>query len=173
MVMNKNHLEVMVEDERWKTAENCQSKARLIFDTALTYIDQNDLSPVIGFDKPIEINLALSNNNEVHRLNAEFRGMDKPTNVLSFANIDDEEFLDELDTAETVELGDIIVALETLQSEASQKNIPLENHFAHLLVHGILHLFGYDHQTDSDADEMEGIEIKILALLGIPNPYTE
>ena len=173
MAMNKNHLEVIVEDERWETAENCLSKAPLVFDTALSYIDQNNLSPIIGFDKPININLALSNNDEVHRLNAEFRGMDKPTNVLSFANVDDEEFLDDLDTAETVELGDIIVALETLQSEAAQKNIPLENHFAHLLVHGILHLFGYDHQTDTDADEMEGIEIKILALLGIPNPYTE
>lgn len=171
--MNKNHLEIIVEDERWKTEETCLSKAELVFDTALNYIDQNDLSPIIGFDKPIEINLALSNNTEVHRLNIEFRGIDKPTNVLSFANMDDDEFLDELNTVDTVELGDIIVAMETLQAESAQKAIPLENHFAHLLVHGILHLFGYDHQTDSDADKMEGIEIKILALLGIPNPYME
>ena len=117
--------------------------------------------------------MSLSNNEEVQKLNREFRAKDKPTNVLSFANIDDEGFEDEFLSADMIELGDIIMTYETLQNEADIKKISLKDHFAHLLVHGILHLFGYDHQKDEEADEMENIEINILEKMDIANPYEE
>lgn len=169
-----NRLEVLIDDDRWvKALENAETAAQKVFDIALEYLQQQKSGGIVGFDKPIAINLSLSNNDEVQRLNAEFRGKDKPTNVLSFANIDDDDFEVMLTECEEVELGDIIVALETLEDEASQKKISLYEHFAHLLVHGILHLFGYDHQDDEEAEKMEGLEIKILKLLDIENPYEE
>ncbi len=173
MAMN-NHLEILLEDERWEEAlAGARGWADRVFATALDYLQMHDLCEEIGFVKPISINLALSNDAEVQRLNAEFRGKDKPTNVLSFANVDDDEFWDSLELTEVVELGDIIIALETLEREAEEKNISLGNHFAHLLVHGILHLFGYDHMVDEEAEEMEAIEVQVLAQLGIADPYRE
>lgn len=169
-----NHLIVLTDEERWQQAlSDAEPFARQVFGCAIDFLKENRLGGEIGFDKPVVINLSLSNNDEVRRLNAEFRGKDRPTNVLSFANIDDDNFAEELENAEEVELGDIIVALETLEEEALQKGISLKDHFAHLLIHGILHLFGYDHQDDDEADEMEAVEIKILSVLNIDNPYAE
>ncbi len=173
MAMN-NHLEVLLEDERWEKAlDNIASWADKVFVTALAFLREHELGEEIGFSKPIFVNLALSNDAEIQKLNAEFRGKDKPTNVLSFASVDDDEFWDSLDITEAVELGDIIIALETLECEADEKKISLRNHFAHLLVHGILHLFGFDHMDDEEAEEMEGVEVQILSRLEIANPYTE
>jgi probable rRNA maturation factor len=174
MAMSNNRLEVLLDDERWSSKlPDVEAYAVKVFETALGYVFANGLEHDLPQDKPIVINLSLNNNAEVQTLNAEFRGKDKPTNVLSFANMDDETFWDTLDEEAEVQLGDIIVALETLEDEAKQKQISLAHHFAHLLVHGILHLCGYDHQTDDEADEMEGIEIKILQCLQIENPYEE
>ena len=170
MVMN-NQLNVIVDDEKWP--EDCIGKACDIFDAAIEYLQKNNLGNEIGFSKPIVINLSLSDNNTVQQLNAEFRKMDKPTNVLSFANIDSDDFCENIKQEKQIELGDIIIALGVLQEEAKVKNISLKDHFAHLLVHGILHLFGYDHQDDKDAEEMEQIEINILSRLNINNPYEE
>ena len=115
--------------------------------------------------------MCLSNNDEVQKLNKEFRGKDKPTNVLSFANIDDEEFWDNIDSDEIHELGDIILAFETLEEEAVIKGISVYSHYCHLLVHGFLHLLGFDHQDDDEAEEMEGLEVDILREFSIDNPY--
>ena len=174
MVMNSNLLNIIFDDERWKTKlPEVDTFANKVFDTVLNFLSVNDL----GFEgwnkKPVSISLSLSNNGEVQKLNREFRGKDKPTNVLSFANIDDEFFEEEFLAEDIVELGDIIMAVETLENEAGIKKISLQNHFAHLLIHGILHLYGYDHIEDDEADEMEGIEIDILKELGIANPYEE
>ncbi len=166
-----NLLYIVSDDANWP--ENIAGLANVVFDAAIEYLQKNKLGEKIGFLKPVVVNLCLSNNQNVRKLNAEFRGLDKPTNVLSFANIDDEDFVSELKTAKEAEIGDIIIALETLQEEANQKNIALEHHFAHLLVHGILHLFGYDHQNDDEAEKMEQIEIAILKQLHINNPYEE
>lgn len=174
MAMSNNQLEVIVDDERWPAKlEGAEEWAAQVFATTLAYLEAENLSYGIGFNKPICVNLALSNNLEVQKLNADFRGKNQPTNVLSFANVDDDQFMEGLEAMSQVELGDIIIALETLEDEALQKGLLLRNHFAHLLVHGLLHLFGYDHQDDIEAEAMEEIEVEILQKLEINNPYEE
>ena len=107
-----------------------------------------------------ELSLAFVNDAEIQTLNREYRHKDKPTNVLSFP-----------DGGPAPLLGDIVLAFETVQREAAEKSVPLENHVTHLIIHGFLHLQGYDHETDEAADEMEGLEITALAALNIDNPY--
>lgn len=102
-------------------------------------------------------------------LNRDYRGKDKPTNVLSFATLDDPDH--PIVPNEELWLGDVILARQICQTEAKDANKSLEDHFTHLLVHGFLHLLGYDHEVPEDATIMENLEIDILKQLGIPNPY--
>lgn len=111
--------------------------------------------------------IALSDDTAVRRLNATFRGKDKPTNVLSFPAGDGAQEPD----AGAIFLGDVFVARETLEAEALELAIPVLHHLQHLTVHGVLHLLGYDHENDDDATAMEGLEIEILKRLNIANPY--
>ena len=110
----------------------------------------------------------------VHDLNREWRGKDKPTNVLSFPMLERVDLVHlDPDDGPPEMLGDIALSHETCAREATEKGIPLTDHAAHLIVHGLLHLAGYDHEiSDADADAMEEMEAKALALLGIANPYT-
>jgi probable rRNA maturation factor len=102
----------------------------------------------------------------VRPLNLAWRAQDKPTNVLTFPSV----ALTPGGTLPPV-LGDIILAYQTVEREAAEEAKPFEDHVGHLLLHGFLHLLGYDHQTDADADIMEGLETRILAKLAIPDPY--
>lgn len=109
---------------------------------------------------------------EVQVLNAEWRGKDKPTNVLSFPMLAREDLLDLPDDGPPELLGDIALAYETCAREAAEKDIALEAHASHLIIHGLLHLAGLDHEISAeDAREMEELEIKALALIGIADPY--
>ncbi|MEM7427797.1 MAG: rRNA maturation RNase YbeY [Pseudomonadota bacterium] len=110
----------------------------------------------------------LSNDEEVRELNRTFRHKDAPTNVLSFPSAPGDELAHFEDEAG---LGDIILALETVQREAEMDGKNFESHVAHLVVHGVLHLAGYDHEEQSAAEEMENLEIRILQSLGIADPY--
>ncbi|MBR1648889.1 MAG: rRNA maturation RNase YbeY [Alphaproteobacteria bacterium] len=123
--------------------------------------------------KSVVINLNLSDDEEIRTLNAEFRHIDKATNVLSFANIDDEEFEAYLKRNSEIELGDIIIALPVMLVQSKEQGVSLREHYCHILVHGILHLLGYDHIDEEEAREMEGEEIRLLKILGIANPYEE
>lgn len=105
-----------------------------------------------------------TDNAALRRLNADYRGQDRPTNVLSFAPGDGLR-------PEHDYLGDVALAFETCRAEAAEKKVSLSDHAAHLLVHGMLHLIGYDHQTDAAADAMERREAEILAALGVADPY--
>ena len=112
-----------------------------------------------------EVSIVLTDDASIAKLNRDWRGIDKPTNVLSFPA-----------AKPSVQgppplLGDVIVAYETLAREAAEEGKPFLHHLAHLVVHGYLHLLGYDHQTDSEAGAMEGLESKIMLLMNMPDPY--
>jgi probable rRNA maturation factor len=120
-------------------------------------------------DGPAELSVVLADDALVHRLNREYRGKDRPTNVLSFA-------LTEGDTPAAgpgvpVLLGDVVLAWETVAREAGEQGKSIDAHFNHLVVHGVLHLLGYDHESEPDAEEMERLEVAILARLGVADPY--
>jgi len=121
-----------------------------------------------------EISILLTNDAKIQELNKKYRGVNKPTNVLSFPSFEPEEILDlkaEKKLPEPIILGDVVLAYETIQKESSSKNKLFDHHLIHLTVHGVLHLLGFDHKKDEDAVEMESLEIKILSSLTIPNPY--
>lgn len=113
-----------------------------------------------------ELSIVLTDDAEQQELNRNWRGMDKPTNVLSFPQI--EPF-----GPVTGILGDIILARETLEREAVEQGVGLEDHFTHLVVHGFLHILGYDHIEEDEALAMEGLETQILASLGVADPYAD
>lgn len=122
-------------------------------------------------DRSAELSIVLSDDATVRVLNRDYRGQDKPTNVLSFANLDDETAPDSPDAS--LLLGDVVLALETVLREAESQGKAAEAHLSHLVVHGLLHLLGYDHENNADAEEMEALERRILAGLGIADPYAE
>ena len=117
-----------------------------------------------AIDGPCEISVLLTDNRSQQALNREWRGKDKPTNVLSFPALEADDPIEGL-------LGDISLAYETLVAEADDLEKPFEHHFAHLLVHGMLHVLGYDHETEDEALAMEARETDIMGLLGYPDPY--
>ena len=152
-------IDVILEDERW---------AGLGLD-ALCGPAGHEALAVTG-RKPAGFEIALMGCDDarIADLNRDFRGKPSPTNVLSWPASETPPF--EGGTPE-ISLGDIAIAYETCLREAEEKGISVQNHVTHLVIHGILHLLGYDHTTDSDAEEMEALEIKALAKLGINNPY--
>lgn len=113
-----------------------------------------------------ELSVVFTDDAAVRELNAGWRGKDKPTNVLSFP-----AFSTSPDAPLPPMLGDIVLAAETVAREAALEGKPLANHITHLVVHGLLHLLGYDHETDAEAEEMEALERAALARLAIPDPY--
>jgi len=123
-------------------------------------------APELSASLPASAAIALSSNAAVRRLNAAYRGKDSPTNVLSFAAPPLG-----IPTDAPRALGDVVLALETLVEEAATAGIPPDHHFQHLLIHGLLHLVGYDHEAEAEAERMEALETALLARLGIPDPY--
>jgi probable rRNA maturation factor len=113
----------------------------------------------------------LTSDDEVKALNARWRGKDKPTNVLSFPQCEADELHHLAAAGPELMLGDIVLARGVCKREAEEKGVSLEEHATHLLVHGTLHLLGYDHQDDGSAEDMESREIRALERLGISDPY--
>lgn len=163
-------LNINIADKRWSDRlPQCEEVSPFAFQKVIEH-----LSPkILAAKSEVSINLELSSDAEIQVLNREFRNMDKPTNVLSFANVDDDDFYNQLPQMSEVELGDIIIALETIEKESSELEISLSDHYHHILVHGILHLLGYDHIEEDERLEMEALETSLLADFGIANPYEE
>jgi len=120
----------------------------------------------------LEVSVRLTDDEELQRLNRDYRGKDKPTNILSFPMLSPDQLAIFLASAEgDALLGDLALAKETLEREAAEKTVTLSAHFSHLIVHGTLHLLGHDHLDDPSAEAMERLETGILAGLGIADPY--
>ena len=120
----------------------------------------------------LEASILFTSDAQVHELNRDWREKDKPTNVLSFPMLERDELLSLAPDGPPVLLGDIALAQETCAREAAEKGATLEDHATHLVIHGLLHLAGLDHEiSPQDAEEMEALEVKALAQLGIADPY--
>ena len=170
--MSEVILETAVEDERWQKAlDDVEKTAEKVKNAVFGYLSEVEKPEFLAVDKPLRVNVCLSDDATVQRLNKDFRGMDKPTNVLSFANLDFANFEKDNAPYDEIELGDIILAYETMEREADEQEVTLYAHFCHLLTHGFLHISGYDHIVPEEAAHMEKTEAEILKTLGIENPY--
>ena len=162
-------IDTAILNEGWDTSTDWDGLAEAAVNHAIRLSPHSALADI---DTPVEIAIRLTNDAEVHILNRSYRQKDKPTNVLSFPMVAPEE-MDGLAEAGEPEimLGDIVLAKETCAREAADKGIAVNAHATHLIVHGVLHLIGFDHITDADAEEMEGLERLIMADLGHDDPY--
>lgn len=152
-------IDLLVEAEGWQPPDELEATARKAVDAALA-----ELGARAGM--PSELSLVFSNDAGIKDLNAGWRGKDKPTNVLSFP-----AFAVTPGDPLPPMLGDIVLAIETISRESSLEEKPFDHHLIHLIVHGFLHLLGYDHETDEEAEAMEAMERRVLARLAIPDPY--
>ncbi|MFD0858412.1 rRNA maturation RNase YbeY [Roseovarius aquimarinus] len=160
-------MDVMIEDRRWR-ALGLEALAEKAARATLVHL---------GLDpKAFEISLLACNDARIAALNEDFRGKPQPTNVLSWPSEErgaarPGEVPEPPEPGVDAELGDIAIAYETCAREAEAGGKPLADHAAHLIVHAVLHLLGYDHVRDQDATLMEACEVAILGKLGIPDPY--
>ena len=162
-------LEIALEaDEEWDSSRSWEGLVRKSAEAAIAESAFPDLT---GSDRQVEISVTLTGDEQVRALNAKWRGKDQPTNVLSFPMADELDFTRaNLDGPELL-LGDLILARGVCEREAADKGVCFEDHATHLLIHGTLHLLGYDHQDDRAAHDMEQREVRALERLGIANPY--
>jgi len=162
------NIAVRVDEPDWQTTfDDLQATLEKTLTTAF------ELSWHGVFAGPVqmaEVSLLLTDNETVKTLNRDYRNQDKPTNVLAFAVLDGEDTGPRPEGA-PVMLGDIIMAYGVLMTEAGDKKIQPSSHLCHLVVHGMLHLLGFDHQSDDEAGEMEAMESRILKKLGVADPY--
>ena len=162
-------LDIAIEtDGEWDSSTGWGELAR----AAATAAIAESAFPQLGQgERAVELSIRLTSDAEVHALNAEWRGKDKPTNVLSFPMAEAEDLAEASSPGPELMLGDIILASGVCAAEAEEKSIPVDQHAAHLMVHGTLHLWGYDHMDDESAADMEAREIRALARMGIADPY--
>ena len=150
-------IEVQVDSNLWGEAPTAAGTVREAIATAAAVV--SGLPAASG-----EVSVVLTDDAAIQKLNRDWRGQDKPTNVLSFPAVQ------RAATAPAL-LGDIVIAYETVAREAAAEGKPFAHHVAHLAVHGFLHLLGYDHDSDAEADAMERLEARILARLDVPDPH--
>ena len=155
-------------DGEWDSSSFWLPLARKAAEAAIAESAFPDLADT---DRSVEISVTLTGDDEVRALNAKWRGKDKPTNVLSFPMADEHDLMRANVASAELLLGDIVLARGVCEAEAADKGVSVEDHATHLMVHGTLHLLGYDHHDDGEANDMEGREVRALKRLGISNPY--
>ncbi len=161
-------IDIAVQDPIWEKVDDIEKIVLLSAQLAL----KNGTRPIEIQDSDLELSIVLANDDLVHVLNREYRHIDKPTNVLSFASIDSDDFAEEV-MMNPFNLGDVILSYDTIARECQEQGKFLLDHIKHLTVHGVLHLMGYDHDNEDDATNMETLEIRILEQLDVQNPYTD
>jgi probable rRNA maturation factor len=162
-------LEVAIEaEEEWDSSRSWEQLVRRAAEAAIAESAFPQLATGV---RPVELSVRLAGDEEVRSLNAQWRGKDKATNVLSFPMTESDDLTSaKLADAELL-LGDIILARGVCEAEAADKGVSVEDHATHLVIHGTLHLLGYDHHDDDGAADMEAREVRALVRLGIANPY--
>jgi metalloprotein, YbeY/UPF0054 family len=153
-----------VEAEGWGSEDAVERLASRVLPVAAAWLAEEEGQPFP--DGPAEVSLLFTDDAAMAEINGEWRGKPKPTNVLSFP-----AFPIAPGGMPGPMLGDIVLARETIEREAAELGKPVNEHVAHLLVHGFLHLFGYDHMETEEAEKMEGLETRILGRLGLSDPY--
>ena len=162
---------ISTENQAWTVHRDCEAIIHSAVAQVAGYLQNHKILPPSAIHEP-SLDIVLGNDAGVQQLNLQWRGIDKPTNVLSFPAIEVEE-LAEIITTEYFDghCGDIYLAFETIEREAKEQNKLLAHHLHHLTIHSVLHIFGFDHQSDEEAEIMEAIEIELLQAQGIANPY--
>jgi probable rRNA maturation factor len=155
--------EVLIVAECWGAESDAEAIVHRAIEAAAAYVDADT--------GDAELAVMLTDDAGIRTLNRNWRGQDKPTNVLSFPALQPTAGREPDDAPRM--LGDIAIAYETTRREADDEQKPFDHHLSHLAVHGFLHLVGYDHEKDGDAEAMEALEREILGLLGIPDPYAD
>lgn len=156
-------IDYSIEDNRWKPyTKNLKKYINNIFNNVVDVLYYNSFFK----DKTIEISIIFTNDNNIRKINKEYRNCNKATNVLSFP-LYEKELFNLKDNY--ILIGDIILSYDTIKNESI--DITFKDHLTHLIIHSILHLFGFDHTEDKEAEEMERIEIDILKKMNINNPY--
>jgi len=166
-------IDIVVKSKKWAEIKNVEN---FIEKTIQKIIPLTDLKKILKKNFILEISVSLISDLQMKKINWEFRGKNKATNVLSFSALD-ENLIRQIGLKELVEhheylfLGDIIIAFETLKKESLAQKKKFHDHLIHLILHSILHLIGYDHEEEKMAKIMEDLEVKILKKLKIKNPY--
>ena len=158
---NASAIEIVIESPLWKQHRGAKALLRRAIAQAAAMVP-----PTVG-----ELAIVLTDDAAIRTLNRDWRGKDSATNVLSFPALQPTGPRDDDDAPRM--LGDIAIAYQTTRKEADEEQKPFDHHLSHLAVHGFLHLIGYDHEKDDDAEAMESLEREILAQLGIPDPYAD
>ncbi len=163
-MMPKLDIQIAVEADGWPDEPELEAISGRVLEAAAAFLASEEKQPFPP--TPPEVSLVFSDDAQVQEINAEWRGQDKPTNVLSFP-----AFPLAPGGKPGPMLGDIVIARETVEREAADLDKSFDEHLTHLMVHGFLHLFGYDHMEAEEAERMESIETRILSSLGLSDPY--
>ncbi|MFY9287838.1 MAG: rRNA maturation RNase YbeY [Alphaproteobacteria bacterium] len=157
-------LEISIATQGWKKIPHLSERLNKAAALTLKHLPKK-------FQHPCKVNLLLTSDAAIRRLNRDFRGFDKPTNVLSFPQFTPAQLTKMGKIRGGIELGDIAISYQYVVDEAKKDHKILINHLIHLMIHGLLHLFSYDHLSNSEAEKMERLERRIMSKLGLPDPY--
>lgn len=160
-------IDISYESPKWQSRQGDISCEDIVKQTALLAIEAG-FAYLGKSDNSSEISIVLADDDFVQTLNKTYRDKDKPTNVLSFPQTEQDEFDDAMGE---ISLGDVIIAYDVIDREAKEQSKDFYDHLRHMLVHGTLHLMHFDHLDDDQAEEMEALEVVILCKMGIKNPY--